>query len=268
MSIHLAHASVAQDVQPEAEDADQQQQQSLLLSDRTAATSSEPTDSALRNEYHRLEDLHREGIARDKSDVEHGLQRERRFTVDWNRMSRNKLWAANEDPAECAYFDGTPEEYMNHNVDIWPYGRHLHEINLHRQLYDFFRFMWHHTKPYKTVAVILLMSIINPIQVAAISWMAQYIQENPRTAPLWVHFLAFYGFAVERFLYWWYEMWVPLNSQRVQLRCVLLKKRARLSFDHPVAVKWPAGRFTGLIKDVDDVINNIWLSIFPCLTMW
>ena len=53
-------------------------------------------------------------------------------------------------------------------------------------------------------------------------------------------------------LYWWYEMFVPLNSQRVQLRTVLLKARTGLSNDHPVAVKWPAGRFTGLLKDVDD----------------
>ena len=47
-------------------------------------------------------------------------------------------------------------------------------------------------------------------------------------------------------------MFVPLNSQRVQLRTVLLKARTGLSNDHPVAVKWPAGRFTGLLKDVDD----------------
>ena len=62
--------------------------------------------------------------------------------------------------------------------------------------------------------------------------------------------------------------WVPLNSQRVQFRCVLLKKRVRLPHDHPMAVKWSSGRFPGLLKDVDDVVNSIWnnqLSMFDDL---
>ena len=222
----------------------------LNISNRTTADRSEPSDSALRREYRRLEEAYREGTTRDKNDVECGLKRERWFTVDWNRMSRNNLWAAEEGP-ECAYFDGTPEEYTN-NQEIWPRGRHLHEISVYRQLNDFFFFMWSHTKPYKTVAIISLMSIIKPFQVAVLSWVVQYIQEHPQTTPLWLYFFGFYGYVLENFLYWWYEMWVPLNSQRVQLRCVLLKKRSGLPHDHPMAVKWSAGRFTGLLKDVDD----------------
>ena len=52
------------------------------------------------------------------------------------------------------------------------------------------------------------------------------------------------------------------------MRSVLLSKRTSLPDDHPLAIKWPAGRFTGLLKDVDDVVNNVWkscLSIFDDL---
>jgi hypothetical protein len=41
----------------------------------------------------------------------------------------------------------------------------------------------------------------------------------------------------------------------------LLKQRSRLPVDHPIVHKWPSGRFTGLLKDVDDVINGVWQSM-------
>jgi hypothetical protein len=109
------------------------------------------------------------------------------------------------------------------------------------------------------------MSITKAVQVAAISFVVQYIEDNPSTASLGLYFFSFYGYALERYLYWWYEMWVPLNSQRVQMRCVLLKKRSRLPYDHPVVQKWPKGRFTGLLKDVDEIINGIWQSMLDMI---
>jgi ABC-type multidrug transport system fused ATPase/permease subunit len=74
-------------------------------------------------------------------------------------------------------------------------------------------------------------------------------------------FHQFYGYAIERFMYWHYQLWLPLNSQRVQLRSELLKQRSSLPVDHPIVHKWPSGRFTGLLKDVDDVINGVWQSM-------
>jgi hypothetical protein len=106
----------------------------------------EPSSSTLRQDYVRLVAAHRRRRAQDKEDVEQGLERERRFTVEYNKMSRNKLWAVNAGP-ECAYYDGSPDEYK-HQQNIWPRGRDLHSINLYSQLLDFFRFMWQHTKPY------------------------------------------------------------------------------------------------------------------------
>mmetsp|Transcript_5788 Transcript_5788/g.12738 ORF Transcript_5788/g.12738 Transcript_5788/m.12738 type:complete len:238 (-) Transcript_5788:1038-1751(-) len=228
----------------------------------TSHESEEVSDSALRREYHRVNEAYREGIARDERDVERGLKQERWFTVDWNRMSRNKIWAAEAGP-ECKFYDGTPGEYTN-GAKVWPRGRHLGEMSIYRQLYDFFRFMWSHTRPYKTVAVILIRSIAKPLQVAVLSFVAQYIQQHPHTTPLWFYFFGFYGYVGDKFLYWWYEMWVPLNSQRVQLRCVLLKKRSSLPHDHPMAVKWPVGRFTGLLKDVDDGTQDIFFLLGMC----
>ena len=145
----------------------------------TSTTQAEPTDSNLRVEYHRLEELHRLKIARDQRDVDEYMQRERRFNVDYNRMSRNKLWSNVEGP-ECdgIYYDGTPDEYTQ-NMDVWPLGRRLEDLSIYQQLYDFFRFMWGHTKPYKTVFLILLRSASTPIQVAVLSWLTEYIQDNP-----------------------------------------------------------------------------------------
>lgn len=220
--------------------------------------SAEPTDSALRNEYRRLEKVYMEGIERDRDDVESCLERERRFTVDYGKMSRNQIWAEQKGPA-CVYYDGNVQEYMG-GQEIWPWGRNLQDISVYSQIYDFVSFMWNHTKPYKTVGMILLMSISHPFQVATVSWIAESIEENPTDTPLWLYFAGFYGYIWRSFGYWWYEMWVPLNSQRVQLRCLLLKQRALLPETHPLAKKWPPGRFNGLLKDVDQVINGIWQS--------
>jgi hypothetical protein len=104
----------------------------------------ETLGSDLRQECHRLDETNRRWMAHDERDVNLGLQRERWFTVEYNRLSRNKIWALNVGP-ECQYYDAPVEEYT-HNQEIWPRGRHLHEINLCNQLHDFFRFMWSHTK--------------------------------------------------------------------------------------------------------------------------
>jgi len=235
----------------------------------------EPTDSALRAEYRRLKQAFVEGMERDRQDVQACLERERRFTVAYNRVSRNKVWAAVEGP-ECVYYNGSVEEYTsgsskngnngsNEKDYIWPRGRHLHELSVFHQIWDFFRFMWHHTRPYKTVFLILLMSTIRPFQLAILAWLTQYIENHPQTTPIWLYFMGFFGHVFHRYLYWQYELEVPLNSQRVQLRVVLLKKRVRLEDSHPVALKWLPGRFNGLLKDVDDVINKIWHS---CLQMF
>ena len=59
----------------------------------TSTTYAEPTDSNLRVEYHRLEEVHRQKIARDRQDVNAYMQREL-------ELSRNKLWSNVEGP-EC-----------------------------------------------------------------------------------------------------------------------------------------------------------------------
>jgi hypothetical protein len=197
-------------------------------------------DEELHREYIHLLDAHKRRITHDKADVRTGLRRERWFTVDYNRMSRNKLWAAKEGP-ECQYYDGTPEEYKD-GQDVWPKGRDLHTIGIYSQAYDFFRFMWNHTKPCKVVFVIMVLAIMKPFQVVSVSYVVQYIERNPKTAPLWVYYINFIGFAIEKWVYWRYEILVPLNCQRVQMRCVLLQQRARLPHDHPIAKKWPSGR--------------------------
>lgn len=231
----------------------------------TARTRSDgtPTDSALRYQYERLERAFQEGLERDRNDVAECLERERRFNVDWNRHSRNKIWAAKDNDVPIRVYEGTVEEYKER--EVWPRGRDLRDLSIYGQIKDFFLFMWNHTKPYKTVAMIIAMSIIRPFQVAILGYITQAIQKDPRGVPLWLYFAPFYGECVERCMYWWYEMWVPLNSQRVQLRCVLLLQRTSLPDHHPLAAKWPSGRFTGLLKDVDDVINGIWKS---CLDMF
>ena len=75
----------------------------------------EVTDEELRREYIKLMEAHRKRFVQDKADVRKGLRRERWFTIDYNRMSCNKLWAAKEGP-ECKFYDGTAEEYRDGNV--------------------------------------------------------------------------------------------------------------------------------------------------------
>jgi ABC-type multidrug transport system fused ATPase/permease subunit len=209
-----------------------------------------------------LDAVYRQSITQDNEDVEKWMQREQRYTDDYNRMSRNKLWAVTEH--ECLYYDGSPEEYKN-NKKIWPRGRHLHTISLYSQFYDFFLFMWTHTKPYKHVALILTMAIHRPLQTTATSYILQYIQQNPTTAPFWLYFINFYGYILVRFLDWQYQLTVPLESQRIQLRTVLLKQMLKIPHDHPLAYKWPSGRFVGLINDVDVVISDVWQSMLLVL---
>jgi predicted Zn-dependent protease len=96
-------------------------------------------------------------------------------------------------------------------------GRVLHTLGIYSQAYDFFRFMWNHTKPCKVVFVmmVLALTVMKPFQVAAVSHLVQYIETNPKTAPLWVYYINFIGFAIEKWIYWRYEyeILVPLNSQ-------------------------------------------------------
>jgi len=231
------------------------------------------SDAILAQKYRQLDALFRDGIERDAADIESDMERERSFQGEWNRLSRNKLWKKEPGPYPAVY-EGTVEEYMSTSVHVktigatenlseplvWPNGRDLKELSICGQIYDYFRFMWRHTKPYKTVAMILLMSFISPLQTAILSYVAQQIEANPTTVPLWLYLISTFLDSISKTLYWWHEMWVPLNSQRVQMRSVLLSKRTSLPDDHPLAIKWPAGRFTGLLKDVDDVVNQIWKS--------
>ena len=215
-------------------------------------------------------------IERDTADIEQGMERERSFQVEWNRMSRNKLWRKEpglyptvyEDTAEGYMFGDngkTEDSSTRESLLLWPNGRDLNQLSIYGQIYDFFRFMWRHTKPYKTVAMILLMSLSKPLQTTVLSFVAEEIEQNPTSVPLWLYLMSTFLEMISRIMYWWYEMWVPLNSQRVQMRSVLLSKRTSLPDDHPLAIKWPSGRFTGLLKDVDDVVNNVWKS---CLSVF
>jgi len=223
---------------------------------------SEPSDESLRLEYVRLEKAFLKGLERDTSDVRRCLEREKKFTVEYFRMSTNRLWAAKDGPVTP--YAASVEEYKDGN-DIWPRGREIADLSVYKQIWDFFCFMWRHTKPYSTVALILLMSLTRPLQNALLGYVAQEVEKDPKGVPPWLYFTPFFAKAFDRFLYWHYELLVPLNSQRVQLRSVLISQRVRFDDDHPLAKKWTAGRFTGLLKDVDDVINKIWKS---CLSMF
>lgn len=77
--------------------------------------------------------------------------------------------------------------------------------------------------------------MVHPFENALISYLAQEIEEDPKAVPLWLYFTPFFMEGVGKYLYWWYEMWVPLNSQRVQLRSVLLSQRIRIPDGHPMA---------------------------------
>lgn len=222
----------------------------------------EPTDTCLRAEYNRREATFLAERDRDRSDVDQGLERERRFAVEWTKLSRNVIWAKDEGLPVVVY-DKSVDEYKER--EMWPLGRDLTELSVYSQIWDLVRFMWRHTRPYKTVAMIMIMSLARPFQNAVLAYVAQEIQKDPKSVPLWLYFMGFYATVFERFLYWWYEMWVPLNSQRVQLRSVLLTRRVGLPDSHPLAYKWPAGRFTGLLKDVDDVVNGIWSSFLKLI---
>ena len=245
----------------------------------SSCTEAEESYATLAQKFRQLDALLHECVERDTADIEQGMERERSFQVEWNRMSRNKLWRKEPGPYPTVYED-TVEEFIfgddgmvkdsakepaEETIMVWPNGRDLNELSIYGQIYDFFRFMWRHTKPCKTVVMILLMSISRPLQTAIMSYVAQQIEQNPATVPLWLYLMSTFLEMISKTLYWWYEMWVPLNSQRVQMRSVLLSKRTSLPDDHPLAIKWPSGRFTGLLKDVDDVVNNVWKS---CLSVF
>ena len=245
----------------------------------SSCTEAEESYATLAQKYRQLDALFHECVERDTVDIEQCMERERSFQVEWNQMSRNKLWRKEPGPYPTVYED-TVEEFMfgddgkandsaeesaEESIMLWPNGRDLNKLSIYCQIYDFFRFMWRHTKPYKTVAMILLMSISRPLQTAIMSYVAQQIEQNPTMVPLWLYLMSTFLEMISKTLYWWYEMWVPLNSQRVQMRSVLLSKRTSLPDDHPLAIKWPSGRFTGLLKDVDDVVNNVWKS---CLSVF
>mmetsp|Transcript_29450 Transcript_29450/g.43468 ORF Transcript_29450/g.43468 Transcript_29450/m.43468 type:complete len:509 (+) Transcript_29450:157-1683(+) len=195
---------------------------------------------------------------RDEQDIEECMERERRFQVQWNRLSRNKVWKKKAGPPVTVYNESVEEYKGPVGKHIWPRGRNLNELSVYGQIYDFTRFMWGHTKPYKTVFMIVLMAFGKPLTAAAMSFVAGKVEADPKSVPFWLYLTTFFVECYNRILYWWYEMWVPLNSQRVQMRSVLLSKRTSLPESHPMAIKWPKGRFTALLKDVDEVINGIW----------
>lgn len=168
-------------------------------------SSKDDSDAVLARRYRQLDALFHEGVERDTADIESGMERERSFQVDWNRMSRNKLWRKEPGPYPAVY-EGTVKEYMQDVLFPWPNGRNLKDLCIYGQIYDFFRFMWRHTKPYKTVAMILLMSVTRPLQTAIVSYVAQPIESNPTTVPLWLYLTSTFLEMISKTLYWWYEM--------------------------------------------------------------
>mmetsp|Transcript_26969 Transcript_26969/g.58941 ORF Transcript_26969/g.58941 Transcript_26969/m.58941 type:complete len:544 (+) Transcript_26969:65-1696(+) len=222
-----------------------------------------PSDETLRDEYNRLEQGFFEVLEQDRADVNRCLVREKKFTANYFYMSINRLWAKTEGPVSP--YGASVAEYKDPNYEIWPRGRHLSELSFYGQIWDFFRFMWQHTKPYKTVAYILVFSVARPLHNALLAYVTQRVTEDPQNSPLWLFYLCPLSTCCKQFIYWRYQMSVPLNSQRVQLRSVLLSQRVRFGWDHPIAQKWTSGRFTALLKDIDEVINAIWqncLNIF------
>ena len=157
-------------------------------------------------------------------------------------------------------------------VIIWPRGRNVNDLGLYGQVLDYFVFMWRHTKPYKTVGFIVLLATMKPFQNLAVSYVAnavetsQFDDENKNNniggvgVPLYVYFLPVLVSVVERCVYWQYQLDVPLNSQRYQLRCMLLTQRVKIPDSHELAMKWTAGRFNGLLRDIDELVNGVWGS--------
>jgi hypothetical protein len=199
---------------------------------------------------------------RDRRDARAGLERERKFTVSWRRLSTNHIWA-DSNGAPVVLFEDSVQQYKK-NQKVWPLGRCVHEISPYSQIWNYFLFTWRHTRPYKTVGLIILMAASRPVQNLTIGYIATQIEADPKGVPAWLYFVPLFILGIERTMNWWYQINVPLNSQRYQLRCVLLTQRVQLSDSHPLAHKWPAGRFNGLLRDVDELVNGVWGT---CLIM-
>jgi len=216
------------------------------------------TGSFIRSQAVARQETFLRACERDRADARAGLERERKFTVAWSRLSTNRIWSDEEGPP-VALFEDSVRRYKN-GRRLWPLDRDVDDLSLYGQAWDFFRFMSEHTRPYKTFALIVLMATVKPLQNVAVAYVADAVRADPKGAPVWKYFLPFCVHFFDRFAYWWHEMWIPLNSQRYQLRCALLAQRTRLPDSHDLARKWPAGRFNGLLRDVDELVNGVWGS--------
>ena len=58
----------------------------------SSCTEAEESYATLAQRYRQLDALLHECVERDTVDIEQCMERERRFQVEWNQMSRNKLW--------------------------------------------------------------------------------------------------------------------------------------------------------------------------------
>ena len=159
----------------------------------------EEDNASLRDRYHRFERAFLEERRNDQREVEIFMERERLFTVEYNRMSRNRLWASSQSGKPVVFYEGTVEEYK-HRQKIWPNGRDLKKVSVFCQIWDFFRFMWSHTKPYKTVFLIVLIAAIRPVNNFILAYVAQDVQKDPLNTPLWLYFTPLYSTIGEKFL--------------------------------------------------------------------
>jgi len=121
--------------------------------------------------------------------------------------------------------------------------------------------MWRRTRPYKTVALLVVLALSQPAQTVAISYVTQTIANDATNAPLWLYFTPLLVTGFDRFMTWQFEEAVPLSGPKYHLRCFLLTQRLRLAARSTLAQKWSSpGRFLGLLNDLDELVNGVWGS--------
>jgi hypothetical protein len=221
------------------------------------SSSTAPSDEHIRAQYIKREETFQASCEKDKTEVQDGLERERSFMVQWNRLSRNLIWSKEQGPPVVLY-QGTVDDYKAKGKEIWPWGHNVQDLTIYGQIWGYFCFMWNRTRPRLVAMLIVVMTLSSPIRIFLLGYITNEIVQDPSGVELWLYFTPFYLSVVKHILYWWYEMLVPLNSQRYQLRCVLLTRRVQLPDSHPLAQKWTPGRFGGLLKDVDELVNGVW----------
>ena len=201
---------------------------------------------------------------RDRVDARDRLERERKFTVTWHRLSTNCFWKK-EAGSPVVLLENSLQQYKEtgnpptQHGQVSLYGRHSPRPRP-SSVWPNLGLSLLHVPAYPTLQNIgphYHESCYPALQNLTLSYMASAIETDPKGTSLAIYFLSLFVHVFDRSLNWWHEIYIPLNSQRYQLRCMLLTKRVQLKDSHPLAIKWTSGRFNGLLRDVDELVNGV-----------